>query len=358
MLTIKAITATASSLSSIPRKVIAGLLLLSLSLLSTAGLAQSSERPDLSGTWTNASRTGLTRPDGVETLVVSAEQAQAMVGRMGLAGIPIENIEAGPAVDPETGAPPAGSYDFGLRGYNLFWTDPGSSLALVKGEFRTSYIIDPPNGRIPRLANPKVNIRTNYGSRYLTGVGDASGPEALPLSERCLIGFGNTAGPGMMGTLYNSSYEFVQTDDYLMILIEMAHDARIIPLYASAEEARSNLRPASWQQWFGDSRGWYEDDALVVETVNIKRSQMGESSVPITANGKITERFMRYAENEIVYQFTVEDDNLYNQPWTAELSYYPLDGEVYEYACHEGNYAMRSMLAGARKLEVEAELTE
>ena len=329
---------------------------LALSILILSATAAAQDVPDLSGTWTNASRTGLSRPAGVESLVVSAEEAQRIVAGMGLAGIPAENIEAGPALDPETGAPPAGSYDFGLRGYNLFWTDPGSSLALVKGEFRTSYIIDPADGRIPHLPQPKADIRTSFGSRYLTGVGDAAGPEALPLAERCLIGFGNTAGPGMMGTLYNSSYEFVQTEDYVVILVEMAHDARIIPLYDSAAAARASLRPAPWQQWFGDSRGWYEDGSLVVETVNINPAQMSQSAVPITADGRITERFTRYADNEILYRFTVEDANLYSRPWTAELSYYPLDGEVYEYACHEGNYAMRSILAGARRLEIEAEM--
>ena len=125
-----------------------------------------------------------------------------MVANMSIALISPENIAAGPAIDPETGAPPAGADDFGLRGYNLFWTDPGSSLALVKGEFRTSYIVNPENGQVPRLATPKVDLnRPQYGARYFTGVGDASGPEAIPISERCLLGFGNTAGPGMMGTL-------------------------------------------------------------------------------------------------------------------------------------------------------------
>ena len=273
---------------------------------------------------------------------------------MAIAGISAENIAAGPSIDPETGAPPSGSYDFGLRGYNLFWTDPGSSLALVKGEFRTSYVVDPPNGQIPRLDKPMVELlRPNYGSRYLTGVGGNEGPEALPIAERCLIGFGNTAGPGMMGTLYNSSYQFIQTDNYVMILIEMVHDTRIIPIFSSAEEARVKRRPAALNQWLGDSVGWYEDGVLNIETININPHQMGQSSVPISPNGKVTEQFSRYADNEILYTFTVEDSNLYSQPWTAELSYYPLNGRIYEYACHEGNYSMPGILAGARRLEAE-----
>lgn len=320
-------------------------------------MAQDAGIPDLTGTWTNASRTGLSRPQGVEDLVVSAEMAQQMVASMGLAGIPADNVAAGPAIDEETGAPPAGSVDFGLRGYNLFWTDPGSTLAYVKGEFRTSYIIDPPNGRVPRREQPQPDWEVrNYGARYLTGVGEDDGPEAFPLAERCLLGFGNTAGPGMMGTLYNSTYEFVQTDDYVMIAVEMAHDARIIPLYASAEDARANRRPSVLKQWLGDSVGWYEDGQLVVETTNINPKQMAESSVPITAEGRVIERFQRYSDTEIVYQFTVEDDKLYLQPWTAELSFHEMDGEMYEYACHEGNHAMPGMLAGARRLELQEEV--
>jgi len=340
-----------------PLTVTSALLGLSLFILSTSSMAQDSARPELSGIWTNASRTGLTRPRGIEPLVVSAEQAQQMVATMSIAGISAENLAAGPEIDPETGAPPVGGQDFGLRGYNLFWTDPGSSLALVKGEFRTSYIVNPENGQIPRLANPKVDLnRPQFGARYLTGVADASGPEAIPIAERCLIGFGNTAGPGMMGTLYNSSYQFVQTDDYVLINVEMVHDARIIPIFATAEEARANRRPAVLSQWLGDSVGWYEDDTLIIETTNINPLQMGQSSIAISQDGKITERFSRYADNEMLYQFTVDDSNLYSQPWTAELSYYPLDGRMYEYACHEGNYAMPGILAGARRAEREAGL--
>ena len=332
--------------------ILAGLL-----LTPAAALAQDAGRPDLEGVWTNASRTPLSRPQGIDRLVVTAEEASRIVAEMAIAGISAENIEAGPAIDPETGAPPAGAQDFGLRGYNLFWVDPGSTLAYVKGEFRTSLIVDPPSGRIPRLEVPLVDLgRNNYGYRYLTGIGDASGPEAIPISERCLIGFGNTAGPGMMGTLYNSSYQFVQTDDYVVISVEMAHDARIVPIFDSAEEARANLRPEPHQPWFGDSRGWYEDDTLVVETVNINALQISESSVPISSDGRIVERFTRYSDTEIVYTFTVEDDNLYSQPWTAELSYHAMDGNLYEYACHEGNYSMAGILAGARIQEVEAEL--
>lgn len=326
---------------------------LSVAIASTLSIAQDSERPDLSGLWTNASLTNLQRPQGVDKLVVTPEEAALIVANTSVAGLPLNEVDAPETATPGT-APPAGSFDFGLRGYNDFWIDPGSNLALVKGEFRSSYLIDPPNGRVPRLETPKVQVARNFGARYVTGQGNADGPEALPLSERCFIGFGNTAGPGMMGTLYNSTYQFVQTDEYVTILVEMNHDARIIPVYDNAAEARANTRPEELNQWFGDSRGWYEDGWLVVETVNINPQQMAESSVPISPTGKITERFMRYSDTEIVYQFTVEDDNLYSQPWTAELSYHATEGPMYEYACHEGNYAMPGILAGARRAEAEA----
>lgn len=318
------------------------------SLASGAALAQTGKRPDLEGIWTNASLTPLSRRAGVDTLVVSPEQARILAAQT-----PIGGIEGGfDEGDGVNDTPDAAAEDFGVRAYNNFWVDPGSNLALVKGEYRTSYIVNPEDGQVPRLENPRYDFeRRNFGSRYATGIGDTRGPEAIPNAERCLLGFGNKAGPGMMGALYNNTYQFVQTDDYVMILVEMVHDARIIPIFDSPEEARAHRRPAVLEQWIGDSVGWYEDDELVVETVNINPIQLSQSSVPITKAGRITERFSRYAENEIFYQFTVDDSNLYSQPWTAELSFYATEDGLYEYACHEGNYAMPGILAGARRLE-------
>lgn len=315
--------------------------------------AQDSSRPDLQGIWTNASLTKLSRPSGVDSLIVSPEEAAVIA-----ANTPIAGLEGGldEVDDGVNETPTAAGEDFGTRAYNSFWVDPGSNLALVKGEYRSSYVTIPENGQVPRLENPNYDFeRRNFGSRYATGFGDARGPEAIPNAERCLIGFGNKAGPGMMAALYNNTYQFVQTEDYVMILVEMVHDARIIPVFDSAEEARANRRPVVLEQWFGDSVGWYEDDTLVVETVNIDPLQLSQSSIPITKQGHIIERFSRYSENEIFYRFTVEDSNIYSQPWTAELSFYATDDGLYEYACHEGNYAMPGILAGARRLEMEQE---
>lgn len=327
-------------------------LLLCAPLTCSIALAQNQERPDLEGVWSNASLTSLTRPAGVESLVVSPEEARVIA-----AGVPIGGIEGGfDEGDGVNDTPDVAADDFGTRAYNNFWVDPGASLALVKGEYRTSYIIDPANGQVPHLENPTVDFqRVSFGSRYVTGVGDASGPEALPLAERCIIS-DRRAGPAMQSALYNNTYQFVQTDDYVVINVEQIHDARIIPTFDSAEEARANRRPEVLQQYMGDSVGWYEDGTLVVETINVNPRQMQQSSTAITANGRITERFSRYADNEIVYRFTVEDPGLYSQPWTAELSFYAIDGQLYEYACHEGNYSMPGTLAGARRLEVDGQL--
>ena len=323
-----------------------------LALIAWGGaVAQDTGRPDLEGTWTNASLTNLYRPAYADTLVVSPEEALEIAART-----PIGGIEGGfDEGDGVNDTPEAGADDFGVRAYNNFWVDPGSNLALVKGEYRTSYVVNPENGRVPFLDNPQWDFeRADFGNRYATGIADYSGPEAFPNAERCLLGFGNKAGPGMMGALYNNTYQFVQTDDYVMILVEMVHDARIIPVFDSAGEARANRRPAAHEPWFGDSVGWYEGDELVVETVNIHPQQMSQSSVPITKQGRVIERFSRYSDNEIFYQFMVEDSNVYSQSWTAELSFYATAGRVYEYACHEGNYSMPGSLAGARRLEMEA----
>jgi hypothetical protein len=327
-------------------------LALALACVPVAGLAKE-ERPELTGIWANISMTDLTRPKEIKKLVLSPQEADNFAKGLPIAGIPRDIIEADDYTDPKVGAPEAGSIDFGVRGYNAFWTDPGESLALVKGEFRSSYIVEPKNGQIPRRPQPDEK-RSSGPGRYVTGIGGNEGPEAMPLSERCLIGFGNTAGPGMLSVLYNNNYQFVQTDDHVMILVEMVHDARIIPTFDSKKEARANHRPAVMKPWFGDSVGWYEDGKLVVETINMHPQQMRESQIPITENGRIIETFERYSDTEVFYTFTVHDDKLYTRPWTGELSFHATEGPVYEYACHEGNYAMENILRGARLEEAEA----
>jgi hypothetical protein len=319
--------------------------------LAFPGLAAAGERPELTGIWTNVSATPLTRPAGVDPLVLTAQQAENVVKGLPVYGIPRDAIESEKSSASAEEAPEAGSEDFGVRAYNAFWMDPGDSLALVKGEYRSSYIVDPESGQIPRHPDSARDRRGS--SRYVTGIGGADGPEDLPISERCLIGFGNTGGPGMLSVMYNNNYQIVQTPDHVVILVEMVHDARIIPTFASKKEARANHRPDAIKPWLGDSVGWYEDGALLVETINLHPLQARSSAIPISEKGRIIERFERYSDSEIFYRFTVEDDTLYTQPWTAELSFHATRGPIYEYACHEGNYAMENMLRGARLEEAE-----
>ena len=134
----------------------------------------------------------------------------------------------------------------------------------------------------------------------------------------------------------------------------MAHDARIIPIFASAEQARANRRPSAIKPWFGDSVGWWEGDTFVMESTNINPVQVdNQSSFPISDRAVITERFTRTSEKDIVYEFGVNDPETYTKPWKAQQSFYPSSG-VYEYACHEGNYGMHGILAGAREKDRRA----
>ncbi len=321
-------------------------------------VAAISARPELTGTWTNASRTGLTRPQGVTTLVVGEEEAREIAASLSIAGISAEDPEFGATFsDPEKGAPEAGAADFGLKGYDGFWVAPGEGLAKVKGEYRTSYIVDPPSGQVPYTAAAQESLRARQASgyRYLTGIGGNTGPEDTPVAERCLIGFGQTGGPGMLSVLYNNTHEIVQTPNHVAIVVEMNHDVRVVPTFATPEEARANYKPSVIKKWLGDSVGWYADGKLYVETRNVHPLQHDIGAFAMSDDTVVTETFERHGDDEIFYTFTVNDPVLFSQPWKAELSFYPAEGKQYEYACHEGNYSMPGMLYGARLAEWEAE---
>lgn len=314
-------------------------------------------RPDLTGTWTNASLTPLSRASGVNELIVSEERAIEIANSTSIAGVSREEADFYEDYsDPDAPAPEKGGADFGLKGYDAFWVSPGERLAKVKGEYRTSYIVEPASGQIPytEAARPMLAERQKGGIRYLTGIGGNEGPEATGMAERCLIGFGQTGGPGMLSVLYNNTHEIIQSPDHVTIVVEMNHDARIIPIFDSAEEARANHKPEAIQPWLGDSVGWYEDGALMVETRNVYPGQRNSGAFPMTDETVVTERFTRYSPSEIFYEFTVEDPVLFSQPWKAELSFHETDKNQYEYACHEGNYAMPGILYGARLAEAEA----
>jgi hypothetical protein len=284
--------------------------------------------------------TKLERPAGVDKLAVTESEAVDLE-RANVWNRVYREQEGAVNVNEQL---KAGGAEFSTRGYNAFWIDPGRRLSLVKGEYRTSMIVDPPNGRIPWKADGRQAIQ-RLSSK--PPVGSYDGVETRPLAERCLMSFSNAGGPIMQNGLYNNTYQFVQAPDHVMILVEMAHDARIVPTFASAAEARSKHKPSAMQPWMGDSVGWYEHGELVVETTNPNAWQRGL----ISTTGKVTERFGRWSDDQILYRFTVEDSTLYTQPWSGEMSFNKSSEPLYEYACHEGNYAMPGILGGARAKE-------
>lgn len=306
---------------------------------SAAGLAR-----NFDGVWTNASGTRLERPANFNTLVVPKEQAEALK-KAAVDGRAAANAPS----DPNSGAFKDANSQ---AGYNAFWTDPGIGLMTVRGEARSSHITSTADGKMPfkdRARSLALPIRE--GIEYRSGKGAYEGPEDLPLRERCLIAQSDGGGPVMLNGLYNNNYGFHLTRDYLVIEVEMVHDARIIPIYASAEQAKASHKPAVIKPWLGDSVAWWDGDTLVAETKNVNPTQESRTQTPVSSQGTVTEKFTRIDEGELLYQFTVNDPVHYTQAWSGEYAFKPNPGNIYEYACHEGNYAMDGILGGARLAE-------
>ena len=291
--------------------------------------------PDLQGTWTNASLTNLERPDYYETLIVSEEEARATLKMSEEFSESVDN----PYEEGES--PQAGD---NVGGYNVAWMDPGTDLFKLEGQYRSSILTYPEDGKLPRRY-----IRWGleaYSIYKMFTVADH--PEERSLGERCLVGFGSSGGPPMLNVLYNNNYQIVQSPGYVMILVEMNHDARVIRL-------ESNHNPDNMKPWLGDSVGFWEGDTLVVKTKNHHPQQKFRAGIRhqilIMEGAEITERFTRTDKNEILYQFEVDDNKAYKDIWRGEMPLRTSEGEIYEYACHEGNYAMANILAGARAEE-------
>jgi hypothetical protein len=210
----------------------------------------------------------------------------------------------------------------------------------VQGEWRTSILTYPPNGRVPPLTAEATKQRTERMASRPRGAFD--GPEARPLGERCLMSFGSSAGPPMLPVMYNNNYQIVQTKDYAMILVEMVHDVRVIRI-------NGEHFPKPMNRWMGDSIGHYEGDSLIVETTNMNPQQSFRGS----SAAKITEKFTRVAPDRLEYEFKVEDPAL-TAPYAGALNFNRTTDAMYEYACHEGNYALAGVLAGAREEEQKA----
>jgi len=301
-------------------------------------------QPNLQGTWTNATITPVEREARFTSLTISDAEAAALEK---------ENsdfrAEADKPTDPKLGIQDlpkdcGGGFSGVNCGYNNFWVDPGNQLISLHGARRTSIIVDPSNGKLPPRTPAGQAQMTRMYAAFRSG-GGLDGPEVRPLGERCILSFDSSAGPPMLPLLYNNNYQIVQTRDLVMIHVEMVHDTRFI--YLSGKR-----RPAHVRHWMGESIGRWEGDTLVIETTNFRNEQSfrGTSSA-----AKIVERLTRISPQQIEYKFTVDDAANFTQPFSGELAFNATKEKIYEYACHEGNYALPGILAGGREQERAAQ---
>jgi hypothetical protein len=293
-------------------------------------------RPDLQGMWTNVTITRLERPaEFGQKLVVSDAEAREWE-RAYLKNNDKDRRDGGSRADVE-------------RAYNAFFWDSGTELARVNGQKRTSLIVDPPDGKIPPLtpeaAKRVPGPRPSWGSAVVgpddpenaPPFGLYENPEERPLAERCLLAFGSSSGPPMLPIAYNNHYQIVQTPTHVMILVEMVHDVRMIPI---------DGRPhGTMRRWLGDSVGRWEGDTLVVDTINFKPQVNFRGS---SENLHVIERFTRVDANTILYKFTIDDPTTWTKQWSGEIPLRATDERLYEYACHEANYGLEGVLRGAR----------
>jgi hypothetical protein len=294
--------------------------------------------PDLQGVWTNVSLTTLLRSPQFKTDTVTVEEA----GRLEQQRAAAMERSLRP-----TAASEVARVSENVGGYNSFYGDSGERLAKVNGQYRTTWLIDAPNGQLPY--SPQG--RQTFDKELAFTRNNFDGPEPRPMAERCIVGFGSTGGPPMINVLYNNHYQIVQTQDAIVILVEMNHDARVIRL-------KGKHLPDSVRPWMGDSVGRWEGDTLVVETTNFNpgerlRTNFSQSFY-ISPKAKVIEKFSRVSGTQLLYEFSVADPDIYSQPWRAAMVMDAAEGHIYEYACHEGNYALPGILAGARKAEREA----
>jgi hypothetical protein len=307
--------------------------------------------PDLQGTYDIASMTPLEREAGTP-LVMTKEDAATLekvrAERVKRAAQPSRGDRSAPPVGGDGSAGAAGN----VGGYNNFWVDNGTEYFTIDGQKRMSIIVDPPDGRLPlstpegrerlaRIARPSSDAQENDPG--FEGPGAYDDPERRPLGERCLLGFGSTSGPPAMPVLYNNFHQIVQTPSTVVILNEMVHDARVVRMNAE------HLPPAI-RKWMGDSVGRWEGATLVVDTTNFtdKTRYRGSSE-----DLHVVERLSRIDAKTLRYQFTIDDPRTWTRSWSGEESWPATDALMFEYACHEANYALGDILRGARLRESE-----
>jgi hypothetical protein len=290
-------------------------------------------QPDLQGIWTNTALTFLERMPIFKSLVATdAEAAQMEKFFNGLAG----DLVSDAPIDPGKGPPPKVK-----NAPNADFIEMDLHLGRIDGKMVSSWIVDPPDGKIPFTDAGRKAVRDFNKESF-------DGPEGRPITERCLISIGSTEGPPMMNGGFNGHYQIVQTRHFVAILVEMNHDVRIIRM-----NARGHL-PPSVRPWMGDSIGWWEGDTLVVETTNFEpRTFIGSLTGGFVYSDKarVTERLTRTGPEQMFYEFEVEDPVMFTRPWRAMMPYRTAKGPIYEYACHEGNYSLGNALSGAREQE-------
>ena len=281
--------------------------------------------PDLQGIWTNATITPLERPAQFANKPAISDTEATAYEHQNDDNLYTDRRNSDAERDRD-------------HAYNSLFFDRGTELARVDGEKRTSLIVDPPDGKLPPLTSQAQRRISSIRRNSYDTVKDR------PLGERCILGFGSTSGPPMMPVLYNNNYQIVQTPSTVMILVEMVHDVRKVHL------DRHDHLPASVRLWNGDSIGHWEGDTLVVDTTNFTANTAFHGSSP---NMHIVERFTRTDPNTILYKWTLDDPEAFARPFTAEYPFLATAGPVYEYACHEGNYAMPDILGGARAMDAK-----
>jgi len=283
-------------------------------------------QPDLQGFWTNSTYVPLQRPKDVTKEFYTKEEVASMLKKAA--------VEEADQTEP--GTIPDVHYDF-----TQFGLDRSQNPLAVN--LRTSLIVDPADGRLPSLsAEGQKRAAERAETRKRMGA-PTDAVQNQPLSVRCIIM--DRIGPPMLAGAYNNNYQIVQIPGYVMILVEMIHDVRIIPL-----DGRPQL-PQNVRQWTGSYRGHWEGETLVVETTNFNGKNPFQGS---SENMRLTERFTRVDQNTIRYQFTVDDPSTWTRPWSAEVPWTTTVGPLFEHACHEGNYGLTNTLAGARVEERQA----
>jgi hypothetical protein len=287
-------------------------------------------QPDLQGVWDNDSLTILERPDDFAGVIATPAEAQKFEAKFR------KRYEK--VIGPVGADEPAPERD-NVQDDDRFEPPPG--LARVGGQLRSAQIVDPPYGRLPY--RPEARAAADQALKNEEVYDD---PEGRPFDERCLLG----GGGGVAAPIINRDHvKIVQTRDALVLFGEQNHEARIVRL------ADRRHLPASVRPWMGDPVGWWEGDTLVIETTNLNPSDAWRWNagkwIKLGRNTRITERLTRISAREILYSYVVDDPADYTQPWRGEAVFRATTAPMFEYACHEGNYALRNILAGARAQE-------